>query len=209
VIPTRTVVWTAGIEVNPLLQSVDLPKNGHGALIVNNRLQVEGHPNIFALGDCAAVPVSIGEGTYAPTAQNAIREGPVAAENIVCLIHKIGSLKAYDYQPIGSLASLGHRQAVAQIGRFQLSGLPAWFAWRGIYLFKLPTLADRMLVLLNWITDLVAPVDVVQVPQGRQQRVLPGKRPFEPVASAADSSTAARQPAAPDEQPAAGQKVPS
>jgi NADH dehydrogenase len=125
VIPTRTVVWTAGIEVNPLLQSADLPKDRHGALQVNNRLQVEGHPTIFALGDCAAVPVSTGVGFYAPTAQNAIREGPVAAHNIACLIHKDGSLKAFDYTPIGSLASLGQRQAVAQIGRFQLSGLPA------------------------------------------------------------------------------------
>jgi NADH dehydrogenase len=203
VIPTRTVVWTAGIEVNPLLQNVNLPKDRHGALTVNNRLQVDGHPNIFAVGDCAAVPVSIGQGTYAPTAQNAIREGPVAAENIVGLIKKTGSLKAFEYQPIGSLASLGHRQAVAQIGRIQLSGLPAWFAWRGIYLFKLPTLADRMLVLLNWFTDLVAPVDVVQIPQGRQQRVMLSKRPVEPAASTVE------RPAAPDGQPAPGQKVPS
>jgi NADH:ubiquinone reductase (H+-translocating) len=208
VIPSRTVVWTAGIEVNPVMQSVELPKDRHGALQVNNRLQVEGHPNVFALGDCAAVPISNGDGTYAPTAQNAIREGPVAAYNIACLIHKLGSLKDFDYQPIGSLASLGHRQAVAQIGRFQLSGLPAWFAWRGIYLFKLPTIADRVLVLLDWITDLVAPVDIVQIPQGRQQRVMPGKKPVEPAASV-EKPSAAQKPTAPDGQPAAGQKVPS
>ena len=203
VIPTRTVVWTAGIEVNPLLEGVDLPKDRHGALQVNNCLQVEGHPNIFALGDCASVPVPDGVGFYAPTAQNAIREGPVAANNIAAVIRASGNLKAFDFKPIGSLASLGHRQAVAQIGPMQLSGLPAWFAWRGIYLAKLPTLADRMLVLLNWVTDLVAPVDIVQNPQGRLQRVLPGKSPAEPALAAQE------QPRAPDGHPAAGQKVPS
>jgi len=200
VIPTRTVVWTAGVEVNPLLESADLPKDRHGALQVNTCLQVEVHPTIFALGDCAAVPTPDGSGFYAPTAQNAIRQGPVAAYNIACLTHNVSSLKAFDYKPIGSLASLGQRQAVAQIGPLQLSGLPAWFAWRGIYLAKLPTLADRMLVLLDWITDLVAPVDIVQYPQGRKQRALLAKQPAEPAAS---------QPTAPDEQPDVGQKVPT
>lgn len=203
VIPTRTVVWAAGIEVNPLLQSTDLPKDRHGALQVNNRLQVEGHSTIFALGDCAAVPSSNGEGFYAPTAQNAIREGPVAAHNIACLVHKVSALKAFDYKPMGSLASLGQRKAVAQIGRFQLSGLPAWFAWRGIYLAKLPTLADRMLVLLDWMTDLVAPVDIVQAPRGRKEWLFAGKRPGEM------STQAHEQPTAPDGQPATGERVPS
>ena len=116
-----------------------------------------GHPTIFALGDCAAVPSSNGEGFYAPTAQNAIREGPVAAAQHRRLVHKVSATEAFDYKPMGSLASLGQRKAVAQIGRLQLSGLPAWFAWRGIYLAKLPTLADRMLVLLDWIDRLGCP----------------------------------------------------
>jgi NADH:ubiquinone reductase (H+-translocating) len=177
IIPARTVVWTAGIEVNPLLFGVDLPKDRHGALQVNNRLQVAGHPNIFACGDCAAVPLPDGDGFYAPTAQNAIQEGPVAADNIAALLRKSGNLRAFDYRPLGSLASLGQRQAVAQIGRYQLSGLPAWFAWRGIYLAKLPTLADKMLVALDWLTDLFAPVDIIQIPLDRQSRFVASKRP--------------------------------
>ena len=178
VIPTRTVVWTAGIEVNPVLHSVDLPKDRHGALQVNGQLQVERHPNIFALGDCAAVPMVDG-GFYTPTAQNAIREGPVAAANIEALVHgrDPSSLKTFDYKPIGSLASLGQRQAVAQMGPVRLSGLPAWFAWRGIYLAKLPTMADKALILLDWISDLFAPVDIVQVQLGRNTRIIHEKRP--------------------------------
>jgi NADH:quinone reductase (non-electrogenic) len=68
VIPTRTVLWTGGIKVNPVLQGVDLPKDRRGALRVNRRLQVPDHPRIFAVGDCAAVPLPKGQGCYSPTA---------------------------------------------------------------------------------------------------------------------------------------------
>jgi NADH dehydrogenase len=168
VIPTRMVIWTGGIKVNPVLSDVDLPKDKHGALRVNAQLQVAGHPTIFALGDCAAVPTPDGQGFYAPTAQNAIREGPVAAANIAAAIRNTGFTRSFTYKPIGSLASLGKREAVAQIGDLRLSGLPAWFAWRGIYLAKLPTLSDKVRVGLDWLTDLFAPVDTVQLPIVRE-----------------------------------------
>jgi hypothetical protein len=72
----------------------------------------------------------------------------------------------------------------------QLAGLAGWFAWSGVYLCKLPTLADRMVILLTWFTNLVAPADIVQAPQGRLQRVVPGKMPAEA------KSTAQEQPRA-------------
>ena len=168
VIPTRMVIWTGGIKVNPALQGVQLPKDSHGALQVNGQLQVIAHPTIFALGDCAAVPLPEGQGFYAPTAQNAIREGPVAGANIAALIRNSGRLKTFTYKPIGNLASLGHRQAVAQIGTVRLSGLPAWFAWRGIYLAKLPNWSDKVRVGLDWLTNLFAPVDIAQLPIVRE-----------------------------------------
>ena len=168
VIPTRTVIWTGGIMVNPVLQDADLPKNKHNAIQVNDQLQVLNHPEVFALGDCAAVPTPDSQGFYSPTAQNAIREGPVAAANIAAAIRKTGKTRSFTYKPIGSLASLGQRQAVAQIGSVQLSGLPAWFAWRGIYLAKLPTFANKVRIGLDWVTDLFAPVDTMQIPIVRE-----------------------------------------
>jgi NADH dehydrogenase len=164
IIPTRMVIWTGGIRVNPILQGVALPKDVHGAVRVNDQLQVLDHPTIFALGDCAAVPLPDGHGCYAPTAQNAIREGPVAAANIAALIRGRPMRKTFHYKPMGSLASLGHREAVAQIGGLRLSGLLAWLAWRGIYLAKTPTLTDKVRIALDWITDLFAPVDTVELP---------------------------------------------
>ncbi|MGH2517540.1 MAG: NAD(P)/FAD-dependent oxidoreductase [Ktedonobacterales bacterium] len=172
VIPTRTVIWTGGIKVNPVLHVIDLPKNEHGALQVNGQLQVLGHPTIFALGDCAAVPTPDGQSFYTPTAQNAIREGPVVAANITAAIRNTELTKTFAYNPVGSLASLGQRQAVAQIGNLRLSGLPAWFVWRGIYLAKLPTFADKVRVGLDWLTNLFAPVDTVQLPIIRENAAI-------------------------------------
>src|SRR5262249_61799546 len=130
VIPTHMVIWTAGIMVNPVLKGVTLPKDQRGAIRVNEHLQVLDHPTVFALGDCAAVPLPDGHGCYAPTAQNAIREGPVAAANIAALIRGVPIQKTFHYKPIGSLASLGHREAVAQIGGRRPSGVPARLAQR-------------------------------------------------------------------------------
>jgi NADH dehydrogenase len=167
VLPTHTVIWTGGIRVNPVAQRLDLPKSRHGALLVNRRLQVIDHPAIFALGDCAAVPLPNGQGVYTPTAQNAIRQGDVAAENIAALMHGGRKLKTFQYQPMGSMASLGQRQAIAEIGNLRLSGLSAWLAWRAIYLAKMPTLADKVRIGLDWITELVTPIDTTQIPIGR------------------------------------------
>lgn len=168
VIPTHMVIWTGGIKVNPILQRVELPRDRRGALRVNGQLQVAEHPTIFAIGDCAAVPLPDGQGFYTPTAQNAIRQGSVAAENIAAQIRGACTLKAFRYRPIGSLASLGQRQAIAEIGNLRLSGLPAWLAWRAIYLAKMPTLADKVRVGLDWIKELITPVDTVQIPIVRE-----------------------------------------
>ncbi|HEX2347903.1 MAG TPA: NAD(P)/FAD-dependent oxidoreductase [Ktedonobacterales bacterium] len=196
VIPTRTVIWTGGIMVNPALREVALPKDHHGALQVNGRLQVIDHPTIFALGDCAAVPLPDGKGFYAPTAQNAIREGPVAAANVSALLRHSASLKAFEYKPIGSLASLGRRQAVAQIGNMRLSGLLAWLAWRGIYLAKLPTLGEKIRVGLDWTVNMFAPVDTAQLPIIRENLASAmARKDISSPAPDASASTPADQPA--------------
>jgi NADH:ubiquinone reductase (H+-translocating) len=163
VVPTRVVMWAAGIEVNPLLHDVDLPKDAHGALRVGRDLKVEGHDNLFALGDCAAVP-NAAAGFYAPTAQNAEREGPVAARNVLALLQGQAPVHTFDYKPMGSLASLGHRQAVAQVMGLKLAGLPAWFMWRGIYLSKLPRFSRKVQVGLDWVGDLFNPAEISFLP---------------------------------------------
>lgn len=162
VLPTCTVLWAAGIAINPLLSQVPLPKDKRGAIQVEPTLRVVGHARVFALGDCAAVPR--GDGTfYAPTAQNALREGSTVAQNIAASIANM-PLRRFRFNPIGSLASIGNYEAVAQVWNIPFSGLLAWFAWRAIYLFKLPDVGRKVRVLLDWILEFVLPTDIVQLP---------------------------------------------
>jgi len=173
VVPTRTVMWAAGIEVNPLLRDVDLPKDAHGALRVRRNLQVDGHDDIFALGDCAAVPTASPGRFYGPTAQNAERQGPVAAANVAASLRGEPAAHEFDYAPIGSLASLGHREAVAQLRGLKITGLPAWLLWRGVYLGKLPRFSRKLQVMLDWAADLVSPAEIAYLPLGPAARVRP------------------------------------
>jgi NADH:ubiquinone reductase (H+-translocating) len=165
-VPTRTVLWAAGIEVNPLLRAVDLPKNTHGALQVGRNLQVSGHDNVFALGDCAAVPTAKAGSFYAPTAQNAEREGRVVAANIAASLHGRPAQSIFDYAPVGSLASLGHREAVAQVKGVKVTGVAAWLLWRGVYLGKLPRFSRKLQVTLDWTGDLFSPAEITYLPMG-------------------------------------------
>ncbi|HEU5013832.1 MAG TPA: FAD-dependent oxidoreductase, partial [Roseiflexaceae bacterium] len=177
-VPTRTVVWAAGITLSPFVQSLDLPKDTHGALQVDSCLQVVGHPNIFALGDCAAVPQK-GGGTYAPTAQNATREGKTAARNVIAAMRG-GRRRAFRFQPLGSLASLGHYEAVAQLGPVSLAGFMAWLAWRSVYLVKLPEMGRRVRVAVDWLVDLLLSTDIVQLPVLPNDDVVADPTPDDP-----------------------------
>jgi NADH dehydrogenase len=161
-VPTRTVIWAAGIAVNPLVARLGLPTDAHGAVEVEPTLQVKGHSAIFALGDCASVPKGAGD-TYAPTAQNATREGKLVAANLAARIRG-AQLRRFGYRPVGSLASLGHHQADAQVWGLPFVGWPAWLAWRTVYLAKLPVLNRKVRVALDWLLELVMPPDVVQLP---------------------------------------------
>jgi NADH dehydrogenase len=159
-IPTRTVLWTAGIAPSPLVESLPLPKDQHGAVIVDGHLAVQDHPGIWALGDCAHVPDVRHGGTYGPLAQNAEQEGPVVARNILASLRG-APLETFDYRTIGQFASLGKRTAVAQALGQQFSGSLAWLAWRTVYLAKLPGNDRRVRVALDWALDFIFPVDVV------------------------------------------------
>jgi len=159
-IATRTLVWAAGVAPNPLLDSLACARNSRGQVIANQYLEVPGHPGIWAVGDCAEIPDAVHGKTCPPTAQHAIREGAAVAWNIGASIR--GSNKrAFTYRPLGTLASLGRRSAVAEIFRLKFSGFFAWWLWRTIYLFKLPGLERKARVALDWTLDLIFPRDIV------------------------------------------------
>jgi NADH:quinone reductase (non-electrogenic) len=161
-IPSRTLVWTAGTVPNPL--TVALPcANEQGRIRVNEFLRVSDWPDVWAVGDCAFVPDVRNPGkSHPPTAQHAIREGEVVAQNIAAAL--VGRpLRSFSFKTIGLLASIGRRMGVARIFGFNFSGFLAWWLWRTVYLSKLPGLDKKIRVAFDWTLDLLFPKDVCAV----------------------------------------------
>ncbi|MDP6513019.1 MAG: NAD(P)/FAD-dependent oxidoreductase [SAR202 cluster bacterium] len=167
-IPSHTIVWTAGNQPNPLLQRLESEKSRSGAVAVESSLNVKGFSNVWAVGDCAQIPVPDAEGEfYPPTAQHAIREGKLAARNIAATIRGKPT-KPFRFQTLGTLVPLGHHTGAAEIRGLKFSGLLAWLMWRGIYLTLLPGLEKKVRVLFDWTIDLFFPRDTVLTSGGRQ-----------------------------------------
>lgn len=168
-IPSRTLVWTAGTVPSPIIASLPCAKE-RGRLLVNEFLRVPGWPNVWAVGDCAFVPDTRNPGkSHPPTAQHAIREGKVVAENIAAAL--LGRhLRSFSFTTIGLLASIGRRMGVARILGFNFSGFFAWWMWRTIYLSKLPGLDKKIRVAFDWTLDLLFPKDVCAVHDLDQRR---------------------------------------
>lgn len=156
-IPARTVVWAGGVKPSPTIDTSGLELGRHGGIVVDGCCRVPGYPGVWALGDCAEVPQPGGgrdDSTYAPTAQNATREGVRVARNIVAT-GRGGHPQPFVYRSIGELAVVGRRAAVASIYGVQFSGMGAWAMWRAVYLAKLPSWQERMRVGIDWFLDLV------------------------------------------------------
>ena len=160
-VATRTLVWTAGNQPNPLLRTLPCEQSRAGAVVVHNTLQVKGLACVWAVGDCAQIPDPDSEGRfYPPTAQHALREGRVVAANILAAVHG-KPLKQFRFRTIGLFVGLGRRTAVAEIRGWRFSGLLAWAMWRSIYLSKLPGMEKKVRVALDWAIDLFFPRDIV------------------------------------------------
>jgi NADH dehydrogenase len=185
-IPAKTLVWTAGTAPNPLLATLPCQKE-RGRLIANAFMEVPGWPGVWALGDSAVIPDPHTGRPYPPTAQHALRQGRVLAENILAVTHG-RQKKTFVFKTIGLLASIGRRTGVAQILGVNFSGFVAWWLWRTIYLSKLPRLEKKVRVALDWLLDVVFSKDLVQV---RTQRAPTMSRAAtEPRSSAAVGSRA-------------------
>jgi len=150
-IPASTLVWTAGTAPNPLLATLDVPKE-RGRIAVDEHLRVRDTDRVWALGDCAAVPNPAG-GLHPPTAQHAIREAATLARNLVATLDG-RSTKPFRFSTLGQLAAIGRRTGVAHVFGVNFSGFAAWWLWRTVYLSKLPRFEKKVRVALDWTLDL-------------------------------------------------------
>jgi NADH dehydrogenase len=142
-IPTRTVLWAAGVEASPLARSLGVPLDRAGRVLVNDDLTIPGHDDVFVIGDLAAVKYK--DGLVPGVAPAAIQEGIHAARSITNKTRE-----PFRYRDKGSLATIGRAAAVADFGFLKLSGFIAWFAWLAIHIFFLIGFRNRFLVITQW-----------------------------------------------------------
>jgi NADH:quinone reductase (non-electrogenic) len=165
-IPTRTLLWAGGITPNPLVGKLNCRRGKHGGIVVDQCCAVPDHPGVWALGDCAEIPQPGSDGTYAPTAQNATREGALVARNIVAAFRGQPP-KPFQFTPIGELALVGRHSGVARIYGHHFSGFLAWAMWRAIYISKMPGMAQRARILLDWLLDFIFGRNIAELPLDR------------------------------------------
>jgi NADH dehydrogenase len=165
-IPARTVVWTAGVKPSPALGSLGLPLDQSGRVMVDRMLRVdlgrteiagvaEGSGDVWAIGDCAAVPDAHRQGQPCPpTAQHAIRQGRLVARNVAARLRG-GAVRPFRYRTKGVVAELGHNRAVAITLGIRWRGFPAWFIARTYHLLLMPGVGRKLRLLVDWNVALV------------------------------------------------------
>ncbi len=153
-IATHTTLWAAGVAASPLGRQVGAEVDRSGRVPVRPDLSVAGHPEIFVVGDLAALKDAHGK-MLPGIAPVAIQQGEAAAANIGRLVRGQPT-KPFHYLDRGTMATIGRAHAVAEIRRLHLTGLLAWLAWLVVHIFFLIGFENRMLVLVQWAWSYVS-----------------------------------------------------
>jgi NADH dehydrogenase len=156
-----TIVCTIGTTMSPVVEDLQAPKD-RGRLETEPDMRLFGYTNVWAVGDCAKIINSYDGNLSPPTGQFAERQGRQVAENIVRILNSQPT-KPFHFKLIGQLCSIGGHTAVAEFFGFHISGFLAWFVWRGVYLFKLPTWSRRIRVGFDWAWTTIFPRDLSHV----------------------------------------------
>lgn len=157
---TETAIWVAGIKPADLKFDLPIAKSPDGRLVVNEYLQLEGHKEIFAIGDIASFMQK--NAPLPALAQVAQKESKRVAKNIKLMI-KGKKPKPFFYHHSGNLSSLGHFMAIGEIAGFTFWGHSAWWLWRIVHLFKLLSPRKKMEVAFDWTINLFSPRDISQL----------------------------------------------
>jgi NADH dehydrogenase len=147
-IASPVVLWAAGVAASPLGEKLVVPIDRAGRVLVQPDLSIPGHPEVFVIGDLAALNDEAGK-LLPGVAQVAIQQGDWVAETIARDL-KNQPRRNFHYRDKGSLATIGRNAAVAQIGKLELSGHFAWLAWLFIHILFLIGFRNRLLVMVQW-----------------------------------------------------------
>ncbi len=149
-VPAETIIWTAGVKANPIVEGLPVEKDKLGRVIVDEYLELPAFSGVFAIGDCAHYWDPRLNAALPPTAQVAIQQAHCVAGNIACELQGQGR-ERFVYRHRGDLVSLGAGDGVGEIAGLAFSGLPAWLLWRSVFLVKLFGWKNRIRVALDWI----------------------------------------------------------
>jgi NADH dehydrogenase len=159
-VPTRSLIWCVGVRPDPLVEGIGLPTK-QGRLVVDEYLTVPGHPDVYAIGDAAAVPDLTMPGQITGmTAQHATRQGTAAAKNIAAS-YGHGKRRPYKHHDLGFVVDLGGLDAAANPVGLPLSGIVAKAVTRGYHLLSMP--GNRVRVTADWTLDALLPRQSVQL----------------------------------------------
>ena len=165
-----TLVWTAGVRANPVLTDSDLPLDGRGRLRCTPALQAVGEDGVldgvWGAGDCAAVPDLTGApgALCSPSAQHAVRQARVMGDNVAAAIRG-ARVHDYRHRHVGSVASLGLHQGVADVYGVKVKGWPAWFMHRTYHMSRMPTFNRKVRIVLDWTLALFFQRELVALGQ--------------------------------------------
>jgi NADH dehydrogenase len=147
-IACETVLWAAGVAASPLGAALGVPVDHAGRVRVSPDLTIPGAPNVFVIGDLASLTGADGR-PLPGVAQVAIQMGRHAARNILRAIEK-QPLRPFAYRDLGNMATIGRASAIADFGRFTLTGWFAWLAWLFVHIMNLIGFRNRLVVLVQW-----------------------------------------------------------
>ena len=160
-IRAETIVLAVGLAPNPLLKEMEIEKDRKGRVEVEGTMRSVSRPEVWALGDCAAIPDPEGK-PYPPLAQHALREARVLAGNIVSAIQG-KPLEPFVYKTLGTLAALGHYKGIGRVWKFKTKGFVAWWVWRTYYLLQMPRFERRLRIMLDWSVALLFKNDIAKL----------------------------------------------
>jgi NADH dehydrogenase len=164
-ISTETIVWAGGGKPQSMLSALSCEHDKSGRIVTNNFLEVLGVTDtIMALGDCACITDPNTGKPYPPTAQHALRQGKVAAINLISTIKgEENRKKVFDYKTRGVMTLIGRRNGVGILLGYKVHGFTAWWFWRSYYLLNLPTVEKKLRVMVDWFIDLFFKRDVTRL----------------------------------------------
>ena len=179
------VLWAAGVAASPLGQKLGVPIDRAGRVFVRPDLSIPGHPNVFVIGDLAALKDENGK-LLPGVAPVAIQQGGWVAQTIARDLEN-QPRRDFRYHDKGSLATIGRAAAVAQIGKFELSGYFAWLAWLFIHILFLIGFRNRLLVMIQWAWSYLTYERGARLITGSDE--LPGWMPSQPAVKEHSAAT--------------------